>query len=159
MSHTRGGVPGVTPCPGLPARGWRPAASAAPSGSRAAATGRVLSSEIGKAEAGAGGKRGRTAASGPAGGKLSGTGKKQTLGLENGTGPAAAGEKPGRGSGPSQGAWSPARCPGSGIPATAGEQTTVPNGLHVPVGVLLDLILTQNLDLKNGTALVVELGS
>lgn len=149
----------MTPCPGLPARGWRPAASAAPSGSRAAATGRVLSSEIGKAEAGAGAKRGRTAASGPAGGKLSGTGKKQMLGLESGTGPAAAGEKPGRGSGSWQGGGSPAPSPGSGIPWTAGEQTAVPNELRVPAGVLLDSMLAQNLDLKNGTALVVELGS
>lgn len=149
----------MTPCPGLPDQGWRPAASAAPSGSREAAMEWVLSSEIGKAEAGAGGKRGQTAVSGPAGGKLSGMGKKRMLGLENGTGPAAAGEKPGRGSGSWQRGWSPARCPGSGIPAMAGEQATVPNELHVPGGVLLDLMLTQNLDLKNGTALVVELGS
>lgn len=84
---------------------------------------------------------------------------RRTLDLESGTGPAAAGEKPGRGSGSLQRAWSPARCPGSGIPVMAGEQTTVLNELHVPVGVLLDLMLTQNLDLKNGTALVVELGS
>lgn len=121
--------------------------------------GRVLSSEIGKAEAGAGGKRGRTAASGPAGGKLSGTGTKRTLGLESGTGPAAAGEKPGRGSGSLPRGWSPAPWPGSDSPSTAGEQTTVPNELRVPAGVLLDSMQTQNLDLKNGTASVVELGS
>lgn len=149
----------MTRCPGLPARGWRPAASAAPSGLRAAATGWVLSSEIGKAEAGAGGKRGRTAARGPAGGKPSGMGKKRPLGLESGTGPAAAAERPGRGSGSWRRGGSPARHPGSGIPSMAGEQTTVPNELRVPGRVLLGSMLTQNLDLKNGTAPVVELGS
>lgn len=71
----------------------------------------------------------------------------------------AAGEKTAQGTDSLQKGWSPAQRSGSGTPLMVGEKTTVLNELGVLVGALLYLMLTQNLDLKNETALVVELGS
>ena len=72
---------------------------------------------------------------------------------------AAAGEKTAQGSDSLQKGWSLAQHLGSGIPSMVSAKMTVPNGLSVLAGALRYSMLTQNLDLKSGTALVVELGS